>query len=81
MALTAVKSSTFIVEYTINSSSHRVDNKCIVIHIGVSGKTTVVYQLITSGTTCDIPLFTNGSDSVIVHTFCTIHWRLETDHN
>ena len=78
---TAAQSGTFIVEHTINSTSHRVDHKSIVTHIGVIRKTAVVYQLITSGTTCDIPLFTDDSDSVIVHTFCTIHWRLETDHN
>ena len=78
---TAAQSGTSIVEHTINSTSYRVDCKSMVIYIGVSGKSTVVYQLITSGTTCVIPLFTDGSDSVIAHTFCTIHWRLETDQN
>ena len=40
-----------------------------------------MHEFITSSMTWNIPLFTDGSDDVIVHTFCTIHWRMETDHS
>ena len=79
--LTAVSGNAPIIESTINSTSHRVDSEDVVIHTAVWRNAAVVCELITSSSTCHIPLFTDGSDDVIVHTFLTIRWRMETDHS
>ena len=71
------------VDDIINSISHTIYSEVVVIHIGdirnIAG--VGVERPIVGNDTCDIPLFTGSSDNVVVHTFCTIHWRLETDHS
>ena len=81
-ALTAVSGNVSIVDKTIIDTSHTMDNEIIVIDIAIAElNTAVVFTSITGGITRDIPLFTDSSDHIIVHTFSTIHWRLETDHS
>ena len=80
--LTAISGSFSIVDKTIVDTSHTMDSEVEVIDIAIPDiNTAVSFTSITGDNTRDIPLVTDSSDHIIVHTFSTIHWRLETDHS
>ena len=80
--LTAVSGNASIEDKTIIDTSHTMDSEVIVIHIAITKiNTAVSFTSITGDITQYSPLFTDSSDHIIVHTFSTIHWRLETDHS
>ena len=80
--LTAISGNVSVIDKTIIDMSHSMDSEGILIHIVITElNTAVVFTRITGDNTRDIPLFTDGSDHIIVHTFSTIHWRLETDYS
>ena len=80
--LTAVSGSFSVVDKTVIDTGHTMDSEVEVIHIAIPEiNTAVVFTSITGDITRGIPLFADSSDHIIVHTFSTIHWRLETDHS
>ena len=78
--LTAVSDTFSILENTINSYGHWVHSEIEIIHTSVIWDEASMYKFF-RGITFKTLLFTDSSDHIIVHTFSTIHWRLETDHS
>ena len=77
--LTTISRAVSIVENTIYSLSYAIDCKVVLICALARRNTAVVCEV--SVTTGEVLLLTDGSDHIIVHTFSTIHWRLETDYS
>ena len=79
--LTVVSGNVSIVDKTIIDTSNTMDSEIKVINFAIPEINTAVSFTSITDITQYIPLFTGSSDHIIVHTFSTIQWRLETDHS
>ena len=79
--LTAVSGNVSVVDKTIINTSHTMYSEVEVINIAIPEINTAVSFTSITDITQYIPLFTGSSYHIIVHTYSTIHWRLETDYS
>ena len=80
--LTADSGNVSVVNKTIIDTSNTMYSEVKVINIAIPEiNTAISFTSITGHITRDIPLFTDSSYHIIVHTFSTIHWGLDTDHS
>ena len=79
--MACVSGNSSINNIPINVCSHRVGSEVEIIDTSIRCDGAVEHEFIAGGIACNILLFTDSSHHITVHTFSTIHWRLETDHS